>query len=161
MESALGRRKYGSKYSEVEIRQNSSRNREECGLTGLEKMVRSRYSWEGKSEQCFLFCLGLTKPASARLLAHVSAYLLRKTYGSRTPSLVHRRCKFKHLIHFIKMVCRKFVQIYILTLQFTPEVGFFFFIFTNLISKKILFCFRFHLFACDFEFLMFRDYPYF
>lgn len=42
VESALGRRKYGSKYSEVEIRQNSSRNREECGLTGLEKMVRTR-----------------------------------------------------------------------------------------------------------------------
>ena len=36
------------------------------------------------------------------------------------------------------MVCRKFVQIYILTLQFTPEVGFFFFfffIFTKLISN--------------------------
>lgn len=44
VESALGRRKYGSKYSEMEIRQNSSRNREECDLTGLEKMVRSRYS---------------------------------------------------------------------------------------------------------------------
>lgn len=44
VESALGRRKYGSKYSEVEIRQDSSRNREECGLTGLEKMVRTRYS---------------------------------------------------------------------------------------------------------------------
>ena len=48
VESALGRRKYGSKYSKVEISQNSSQNSEESGLTGLEKMVRTRYGWEAK-----------------------------------------------------------------------------------------------------------------